>query len=468
MAPPRAPHDGALAPERAVVLPRCPPQRWDGLAERAVEVLARNDRGTFTRPSPQLYPHQWSWDSAITAVGLAHVDVDRAAVELRSLLAAQWSDGMVPHVAFDPAVPPEAYFPGPSVWRAERTGRAPAARATSGICQPPVHAVALSRLWEAAVASGAEERIRPVVAELWPRVARWHDYLRRARDREGSGLVAIWHPWESGADNSPRWDPVLARLRPGALDAYRRHDLALVSDASQRPTGDEYDRYLWLVQLLRDHGYDPEVAAEEHPFQVKDVFFSALLAVSDDALVALADVVGADRAVVRELEAGAAATRAAVDAAFDPATGLCHDLDVVTGCRLPARTFAGLAPLVAGGCAHEADAAAALDSPAFCGADGLVSPLPPSTAVDDPAFHPRSYWRGPNWPVVNWLLWDALRRTGRHGRAEALRMAALDQLAEVVDTVPFAEYVEPRTGEGLGSPSQSWSAAVCLDWLHAG
>nr|MBA2518643.1 hypothetical protein [Chloroflexia bacterium] len=42
-----------------------------------------------------------------------------------------------------------------------------------------------------------------------------------------------------------------------------------------------------------------------------------------------------------------------------------------------------------------------------------------------------------------------------------LRAAALDQLA----AIDFAEYVEPFTGEPLGSLDQSWTAAVALDWL---
>jgi hypothetical protein len=34
----------------------------------------------------------------------------------------------------------------------------------------------------------------------------FHRYLLTARDPEKSGLVTIFHPWESGFDNSPRWD----------------------------------------------------------------------------------------------------------------------------------------------------------------------------------------------------------------------------------------------------------------------
>jgi glycogen debranching enzyme len=63
--------------------------------------------------------------------------------------------------------------------------------------------------------------------------------------------------------------------------------------------------------------------------------------------------------------------------------------------------------------------------------------------------------------VANWLLWWSLLRAGEHDRAEKMRQTALDQLADG----GFAEYFEPFTGEPLGSPDQSWTAAVALDFL---
>jgi hypothetical protein len=38
-----------------------------------------------------------------------------------------------------------------------------------------------------------------------------------------------------------------------------------------------------------------------------------------------------------------------------------------------------------------------------------------------------SYWRGPVWPVVSWLLWGSLRGVGEQERAEVLLRGALDQ-----------------------------------------
>ena len=95
---------------------------------------------------------------------------------------------------------------------------------------------------------------------------------------------------------------------------------------------------------------------------------------------------------------------------------------------------------------------------------GLHWPLPPSTSPQESGFHPRSYWRGPTWPVINWLLWWSLLRAGETERAKRLRQAALMQLADG----DFGEYYDPFTGRSLGSTEQSWSAAVALDWLTSG
>jgi hypothetical protein len=71
------------------------------LALKANDVLRRNDMGGWTKAAPELYPHQWSWDSAFIAIGLAHLDTRRAARELETLFACQWKTGKVPHIVFN-------------------------------------------------------------------------------------------------------------------------------------------------------------------------------------------------------------------------------------------------------------------------------------------------------------------------------------------------------------------------------
>ena len=205
----------------------------------------------------------------------------------------------------------------------------------------------------------------------------------------------------------------------------------------------------------------------QYPFLIKDVFFSAVLVAANAALLDLAGVAGAsdgDRGQVgRWLERG----RPGLARCFDAESGLCADYDVRTGEQIRLRTFAGFAPLFARtpDAAQRAAQLRLLDSADFCGDPRLRWRLLPSTSPAEPAFEPHNYWRGPVWPVINWLLWHSLSRArlAPSARDELRR----DSLAQVAATGEFAEYFEPFTGEPLGSPQQSWTAAVALDWAAA-
>jgi hypothetical protein len=434
------------------------------LRDQAAAVLRGNDQGRWTKAAPRLYPHQWSWDSAFIAVGWAHLDAGRALTELEELFAAQWATGMVPHIVFR-AGPDQPYFPGPEWWDTPVSAAAPAPPVqTTGICQPPVHALALQRIWQLTPPERQPE-IRARVQALYPRLVRWHHYLATERDPEGSGLVTTYHPWE-GTDNSPRWDHALQRITVAQPGPYTRLDTRALPDPSQRPTNWDYDRYLWLVGQLRKYRYDDALIYREYPFLIKDVFFTAVFVAANQALLDLADVAGAgdeDRdQLTRWLDRG----RAGLAGRFDTGTSLCTDYDVRTGEDIELRTFASFAPLFA----RTADPGQRdaqlelLDSAAFCGDPRLRWPLLPSTSPGEPAFQSRNYWRGPVWPVISWLLWQSLGLLGCTARADAMRRDSLAQLA----AGQFGEYFEPFTGEPLGSAQQSWTAAVTLDWLAPG
>jgi glucosylglycerate hydrolase len=439
--------------------------RTSGMSRLAAEVLRRNDMGGWTRAAPELYPHHWSWDTGFIAVGLAHVDTDRAARELRTLFAYQWRNGKVPHIVFNPQAPPGSYFPGAEHWisAGEFPDAPPAPPYTSALCQPPTHAIGALRVWE--VAGEKEIAARDFLREIYPGLLRWHRYLLTYRDPEGSGLVTIYHPWESGTDNSPRWDAALQAVEVGDLPPYERQDLDHVDDPSERPTDAEYARYLWLVELIKRARCDESVIYDLHPFLVKDVLFSAILVAANEALLKIAQAVGAPGEERAEISTWTKRGREGLEGSWSPELGLCLDHDLRQDAPSGARTVAGFAPLVAGGSGHLGGLLRTLYSPDFLGHPELYRPLPPSTSPAEARFHPRSYWRGPVWPVLSWLLWRALVRAGEAEHAAALRRVALEQLAKG----GFAEYFEPFTDEPLGSDDQSWTAAVALDWLvHGG
>jgi hypothetical protein len=436
------------------------------MAARAAYVLGLNSDGDVVKPARALYPHQWSWDTAFIAIGLSALDVALAQGNLDALFTGQWRNGMVPHIVFDPDA--KGYFPGPDRWAsAEVSADAPATPLTSGICQPPVHAIAALHTVRAAArrdATTASAAMRWAETFL-PKLMSWHRFLVRERTGPSTGLVRIFHGWESGMDNSPRFDGPYSRVCPGAsLPPYERRDLKHVADAAQRPTNQEYDRYLWLVEEAKQAGYDQQVLSQSSSFNVGDVFFTALFAAANDDLAELAALVGMPE--VAEARGYAESARAAVAARTGP-SGLASDIDLRTGEDLEAGTIAGFAPLIAGHLEpHDLDRLVRLlQGPCWSGHPGLKWALPPSTSPCSAHFRPRSYWRGPVWPVTNWLLAWALQRAGADQAAADLRRTALEQ---VEAEGGLAEYYEPNTGEVLGSVNHSWTAAVVVDWLCGG
>ena len=449
-------------------LPRSVLVGREALAVRAEEVLRQNDMGGWTKAAPELYPHQWSWDTGFIAMGLAHLDTRRAARELLTLFDHQWKTGKVPHIVFNPKAPAHSYFPGPDHWACAATSpdAPPAPPYTSCLCQPPIHAIAALRIWEAANNGKASAEATAFLCDVYPRLLAWHRYLLTYRDPEGSGLVTIYHPWESGTDNSPRWDAALEAVEVGEMSPHPRYDLEHVHDPSQRPTDADYDRYLWLVKLVKRAACDEATIYRSHPFIVKDVLFSAILVAANDALLEISRLVSASHEDAELISSWISRGRRGLESRWDPELRLCLDYDLRAAKPLRSRTTAGFAPLVAGGLRpwRLATLLETLRSPSFIGYPGLRRPLPPSTSPKDPRFNPRSYWRGPVWPVIDWLLWWAFVRTGEHQLAERVRESSLEQIAEG----SFAEYFEPFTGEPLGSREQSWTAAVALDWLACG
>lgn len=425
---------------------------------RARDVLAANDLGTMVTAAPNLYPHMWSWDAAFVAAGLSTVSVPRALRELDYLLAAQWKSGMIPHIVFSD-VP--GYFPDVARWGT--LGAAPEGVRSSGICQPPVHATMLRRIVERATAAGGEDA--RLAAEFGRRTLGrwidWHAWLRNSRGGDGSGLLTIYHGWESGMDNSPRFDGPYSRVQPGKMEPFVRTDTQKVTDHSQRPSDEEYSRYLWLVQQMAEVGFDDARLPGVMAFQVKDVFMSAIFALANEDLAWLAEQFGQPGEAPR-LREWAREFREGVDATVDGTTGLARDRDVLTGEWIGLPTMAGFAPLISADRGPLLDRQLEIfDGSDWTGDPRLAFPLPASTSTSYEGLKPRQYWRGPVWPVMNWYLASCLQRRGDEKRYRRLREASLAQLMEG----NFGEYYEPFTGEPLGSMDQSWTAAVALEWL---
>jgi glycogen debranching enzyme len=425
------------------------PEKRSELTREAHATLRVNDRGGYTVPTAGLYPFQWDWDAAVTALGWLTFDEPRAWEEFRWLLKGQWNgganDGFIPHIVFHQRS--DSYFPGPDEW-----GTPKADPPTSSISQPPLHATLLRWMWQRCTDQLlARERLR----EILPAMARHHAWWYRTRDPQGSGLVMTIHPWETGRDNAPSWDAALARVPP-ATRAYRRRDLDHVAGA-QRPTQDFYDRVVYLMDFNRTCGFDPERIARECPFRVVDSAIVFILHRATRDLLALADELSVSMAGAAELRAALARTEAAATTLWSERLGQYANLDLADDSLIEAPVlggflswYAGIAPRT-----QAATLAAWLDESPY----GV-----PSTRVSAPTFEAQRYWRGPVWQHMNLLIEAGLREAGETALAERVEAASL----ALFDRSGFHEYYDPITGAGLGGTTFSWTAASWLWRAGAG
>ena len=300
----------------------------------------------YTVPNATTYPFQWLWDSCFHALIWAALgDADRAVTELAHVFRAQDDDGFVPHVDYrrDPTF-------HASFWGRE---------GASTITQPPVHGHAIAALRAQGIAVPAEV-VERAVAHL-----RW--FLRERR--HASGLVAAVHPWETGCDDSARFDAW------GAADRKRWYD---VKGA--------------LVRDLPANGFD-----------CAPVSLSAIVAWSCRALDVDDD--GLAGALVDRWDA---ALHTWVDAgAGEKTSGRIRALE-------------GLLPQLVD---PRPEVSRALADPLGYGA----AFGPRGVHRDEPSYEPDRYWRGPVWPQLAYLLWCA----GALDPGPTVRGAVTSGLAEL-------------------------------------
>ena len=437
-------------------------------------VLDANWIGSSTIPAHGLYPHQWSWDTAFISYGHAISNTSRARIELESLFAAQWSNGLLPHIVFNPSVPDDAYFPGADYWRSSEAapGRAPAKPQTSGIVNPPVHASAVLNLLERDPTAATHDFAKRMYAKL----AKWMRYLHRDRDPDGNGLLFIRHPWESGMDNSPAWDAALSRMvvPRGSIPPYNRTDLHH-ADPKDRPSDETYDRFVWLMICARNRSYmDAAISGPTGcPFIIEDVLFNAVYAQAASDMAELARRTAQPKGQAPRWEDTARKTlHALATTRWDANLSMYLDFDMRLNAPIRDRVVSGLSPLLLSPATlarlgvdedemHIPPLLATLRGAGF--GSGTAPFGVPSLDVRDKRFTSRCYWRGPAWYNTDWLLWRGVR-----SRAEQEFAQLNATLRGLIETHGAREYWDPTTGLPHGASAFSWTAALYLDAFCGG
>lgn len=409
------------------------------------EILKKNDFGGYTVPTQGLYPFQWNWDSAITALGWIKFDEPRAWLELDMLISGQWDDGMIPHILFHRDS--DSYFPGPDVWGSDKKVK------STSISQPPVLTTIVKILCKEAKDSELKDQ---KLAAMLPNLIRYHLWWYRDRDPESTGLVASYHPWESGMDNSPAWDNALDAV-PQVTWEYQRQDLNHI-DASERPHKEQYDRYLYLVEFFKNNNFDSNKIYRDCPYKANDVSLIAILHRATLDLLDICaelDMTGDD---INELRTRATLTENAISELWCKETNFFYSRDLITGSLCKVKTNAGFLPLFGQLASPEQAKCLANEAAEW------MTASPYAIASTDPRenkYEPQRYWRGPVWLHINWMIALGLESYGFDNTA--------NQVQQKTDVLfrqsKFFEYFNAQTGEGCGGGDFSWTAAIAMYWL---
>jgi neutral trehalase len=428
----------------------------------AKTILLQNNHGGYTIPSARLYPFQWNWDAGFIALGLTYFDAQNAMDEIRNIFKGQWVNGMLPHIVFHQ--PNSNYFPGPEEWDTSIITGNTNNVLVSGITQPPVFGCILERMHH--LLKESNENWLPFLKEIFPKVLKQHQYLYTHRDPHNEGLVYIQHNWESGTDNSPMWDDIFDKMDiSNAREvAHLRKDNRNI-DAEERPTDDNYKRYIHIIDILKKCGYNDHKIAEQCPFLVQDVLFNSLLVKSNEGLLYLGNLLGED---MTQLEIQNNATKNAINTKlWNEATGFYYSYDLRNQKPILVKVSSGFTPLYAG-IANQSQANALTNHLTNTFVNNSLWKLCPSCAANEAAFNPLKYWRGPAWINVNWMLYQGLQHYKKYAEAkkvydDTIALVESHGMFEYFDARPDGECIEKR---GIGADAFSWTAALYLDMIY--
>ncbi len=210
---------------------------WWVMSNNLVEPLGRVAHEAMM-PSKVQYVGIWNWDACFHTLAFRHVDPVLARDQLRTMLACQLPDGMIPDAVYDEAVVAAIEHP----LRAEVT-------------KPPLVAWAALKLHEL-------DPDPAFLQEIYVPLVRWNAWWFSMNDDDADGLAQYNHPYSSGLDDSPLWDYGLPVESPD-LNTYlcvQMGSLAMMAEA----LGMEAEGAMWrrraaaIVQRMITDFWDEE------------------------------------------------------------------------------------------------------------------------------------------------------------------------------------------------------------------
>lgn len=362
------------------------------LLGRSWDVLEKNTDGS---PECPWYPYRgcmpsvvgfrgvWNWDSAFIALALLRRDPDLAREQYRIMMKIQLDDGMLPDV----------------IWRDSKKG------VFTGCTKPPVWGWAIWTIDQVA----PDETF---LVDAYDSLVRYESFWRTRRFSGKDGLFRydgnsrdekerhLYCGWESGWDDSPRWDGRPYELYPIDLNC-------------------------WMALYYR-------------------------------SLCKLAKRLGKVADASKWHKRGKALELMLEDRLWDSEDRCYYDWDFAKDAFSRVLTPASYMPLFIGAASKDHAAGMAV-------AAKRLMPGWPTVSYDHPKYNPTTYWRGRTWLNVAYIALKGLKYYGYDDIADAGKKTLLDWV-EKNDGI--YENYNSQTGEHLGCPLFSWSAAFVIKFIE--
>lgn len=353
----------------------------------------------YTASAPFMYPIQFFWDEFYHSVLLADLkDPNLSYQFIENFSFAQAPDGGMPgSLSFN---------------RNEKEYREDVTKNGSSDMQPVLLGVTLSQL------KNKPGWPKDEIKTIYNTYNKYVGWLYKSKDKDANGLVEYTNSYNSGADDSPRFD----NLYP---QSNHIGDMQSVEGVEQN---------VWLSLLHYN-------------------------------LSEMATILG-DKKASKTHATKAALLENKIEKYFwNESDGMYYDINITTHQQIKVKTaFTFMAMFLKN---------ARKDRIKRLVAEHLKNPKEfwlaypvPSVAFSEPNFKQTTMWRGPVWPNINWLICLGLEQQGYKNLAKELALKTVKMVGpqyngSICTRGPrFNEWFNPVTGQAYGNENISWSCTV--------
>lgn len=336
----------------------------------------------FTSVNKFHYYNQFFWDSAFQTIAwLWNNDATHAEQEMKNFVTNQWRNGMIPY----------ELFMYPTNGREWMDGDAK----TTGTTQPPVIGITIDQVY-------AKYGNNDYLEFFYNALVSYDHWLTLYRDLGNRGLSAYTNIWESGWDNSPRFD---AAARNRVLDPFIE--------------GVDFNVYIYLMR---------------------------------ETILKMAKILGKEEP--KGLRNKQKQTKESMNSLmYNPEDGFYYDLEAGTDTKVLVKTAAGLLPLMTD-IPTSAQRERLIDEYLLSEKEFLTGTPVPSVSRSEPTYCSYDFWRGANWPQVTWSILYGIEKS--HPKAAT---QILDRfLSSTIHNDNCYEYYDAENGDGAGLPFHGWGA----------